>query len=88
MSAGYTRDTTPIRITRSFEPGRMPNQDFGLAAYFLLLLALLLALLAALAFPELAFPEPPLAGMAGEPPFAAASIRADKRDLIRAALLR
>ena len=84
MSAGYTRDTTPIRITRSFEPGRLPNQDFGLAADFLLLLALL----AAPAFPELAFPAPPLAGMAGEPPFDADSIRADKRDLIRAALLR
>ena len=70
------------------------RQTFGLVAAFLPLPAALAALpfaelpLAELPLPELPFAELPLAGLATVPPFDAASIRADRRDLIRAALLR
>jgi len=80
-----------LRETLKRDPERQRDQPFGLAEAFLLLLAplppvlppLLLPLLAALALLEL-----PLAGLSDEPPFAAVSIRAESRDLIRAALLR
>ena len=55
------------------------RQAFGFAAAFLPLPA---------ALAELALAPLPLAGVAAVPPFDAASIRADSRDLIRAALLR
>ena len=74
------------------EEERLPTprrQTFGLVAAFLPLPAALAALpFAELPFPGLPLAELPLAGLAAVTPFDAASIRADRRDLIRAALLR